>query len=73
MGLFFVYVRSFQTIFYRVSVIQTRIDGVEGEHADLLTITTAQDMFFKRDVPSLFLFTFVFSTGNSKFISDGWI
>ena len=46
MGLFFVYVRSFQTIFYRVSVIQTRIDGVEGEHADLLTITTAQDMFF---------------------------
>ena len=41
----FVYFRSFQTQSYRktvfFSVIQTRIDGVEGEHVVHLTITTA--------------------------------
>ena len=41
----FVYFRSFQTQSYRktvfFSVIQTRIDGVEGEHVVHLTTTTA--------------------------------
>ena len=41
-----VYFRSFQQQFYRkivdLSGIRTRIVGVEGEHADHLTTTTAQ-------------------------------
>ena len=41
----FVYFRSFQQQFYRKIVdhsgIRTRIVGVEGEHADHLTTTTA--------------------------------
>ena len=41
----FVYFRSFQTQYYRKTIgfsrIRTRIVGVEGEHADHLTTTTA--------------------------------
>ena len=45
-GLFFTYFRSFQTIIWQnktveLSRIQTRIIGVEGEHADHLPTTTA--------------------------------
>ena len=44
----FVYFRSFQEQFYRkivdLSGIWTRIVGVEGEHADHLTTTTAQNV-----------------------------
>ena len=43
----FVYFRAFQQQFYRkivdLSGIRTRIVGVEGEHADHLTTTTAHD------------------------------
>ena len=46
----FVYFRSFQTKFLQkklgVSGIWIRIVGVEGEHADHLTTTTALDGFF---------------------------
>ena len=46
-GLFFVYFRSFQTpILHKKTVgfsaIQTRIVGIESEHGDHLTTTTAQ-------------------------------
>ena len=45
-GLFVVYFRSFQTQYYRKTVgfsgIRTQIVGVEGEHTDHLTTTTAQ-------------------------------
>ena len=48
----FVYFRSFQTQYDRktvgVSRIRTRNVGVEGEHADHLTTTTAQENFFER-------------------------
>ena len=44
----FVYFRSFQIQFYRTTVdfsgIQTQIFRVEGEHADHLTTTTAQEL-----------------------------
>ena len=47
----FVYFRSFQTKILQkkalgFSGIRTRIVGVEGEHADHLTTTTAQNIHF---------------------------
>ena len=47
-GLFFVYVHSFQTKYSRktagFSWIRTQIVGIEGEHADHLTTTTAHNI-----------------------------
>ena len=51
----FVYFRSFQTQIYRktvgISGIQTRIVGVEGEHADHLTTTTAHIIIILTQCP----------------------
>ena len=64
----FVYFRYFQTQILqknlRLQQHSTRIVGVEREHADHLTTTTAQPDFFKKMGQSrpLFLFIFVFST-----------
>ena len=41
----FVYLRSFQTITVDFNGIRTRVAGVEGEHADHLTTTTAPKAF----------------------------
>ena len=49
LDLFYVYFRSFQIISRRKTVdfrgIQTRIDRVQGEHADHLTTTTALEFY----------------------------
>ena len=56
-GLVFVYFRSFQTQNFTektvgFSGIRTRIVGVEGQHSDHLTTTTAlQDRTYSFDVP----------------------
>ena len=58
----FVYFRAFQQQFYRkivdLSGIRTWIVGVEGEHADHLTTTTAQKFIFmlKKKGPKMLSF-----------------
>ena len=63
----FVYFRSFQTQFYRKTVGFSRIVGVEGEHADHLTTTTAQCAYIWKHTTHIFRLSFIYLEVENEF------